>query len=133
MTTMRLGPTVIAKAVRQALACPVLVLLVTVLAVIVTKDTGWFTVGGAAISALGARLWASRLLRLTPAGADDPLPATTHPPEPGAKAVQLNTAYFAEAHKRALDNYSGFVGVWLTIAGGFIGGALPFLIRLALL
>jgi hypothetical protein len=82
---MILGPTVIRTAVREALGLPVLAFALTGLVVVLTRNIGWLSVGGAVISGLGARLWANRLFRLSPSLADAPLPPTTLPLEPGAR------------------------------------------------
>ena len=88
------------------------------------------SVGGAIISALGARLWAFRIFRQRPERANDPLPPTAFPGKPRDRGVQMNPEYFNQEFLRAPDNYYGLVGVWLTIAGGIIGSAGPFLLSL---
>jgi hypothetical protein len=125
---MTLGRKAIVRPVRRAVGPSVLVLFIAIWLVIVTKNGGWLSVGGAVISAFGARLWANRIFRQRPERADDPLPPAALPQEPGARGVQLNWDYFAVAHQRALDNWLGLVGVWLSIAGGIIGSAGPFLL-----
>jgi hypothetical protein len=124
---MTLGPGAIVPAIKRALWPSILVLVVTVAVAIYTAKSGWLSVGGAIISALGARLWAWRIFRQRPERADDPLPPTTLPRQPGARGVQLNIGYFNEAQKRALDSWYAYIGVWLTISGGIIGSAGPFL------
>jgi hypothetical protein len=106
------------------------VLLISVLLVIVTKNTGWLSVGGAFISAFGARLWAFRIFRQRPERADDPLPPAALPGPPGARAVQFNFDYANQLRVRAEDNWYGYIGVWLSIAGGILGSAGPFVLSL---
>ena len=48
----------------------------------------------------------------------------------GAKLVQFNLEYFNAAGRQALDNLYSYAGVWVTIAGGIIGSAGPFLVGL---
>ncbi len=127
---MTLGPGAIRPAVVKAFWPSLVVLLLTIAVVIGTKNPGWLTVGGAVISALGARLWAYRIFRQRPERADDPLPPPNLPGPPGTRAVQVNFDYFNKAHLRALDNYYGLFGVWITIAGGFVAGPGPFLLGL---
>jgi hypothetical protein len=106
------------------------VLLLTVVLVLYTRKTGWLSVGGAVITALGARLWAHRIFRVKPHRGDEGLPPPGLPPEPGARAVAMNPEYFQVLHLQALDNLYSYVGVWLTIVGGMIGSAGPFALGL---
>jgi hypothetical protein len=125
---MTLGRGAIIPAVRRAVWPSALVLALTIAVVVYTGKSGWLTVGGAIITALGARLLARRILRQRPERADDPpLPATL-PGPPGAKAVQLNVAALNDMQQRALDNWNAVFGVWVTIAGAIIGGAGPFVV-----
>jgi hypothetical protein len=115
---------------RRALWLPVLVLLLTVVLVVFTRKAGWLSVGGAVIAALGARLWAHRIFRVKPHHGDEGLPPPTLPPEPGARGVAMNLEYLPALHRQTLDNLYSYVGVWLTIAGGIIGSAGPFVLSL---
>ena len=123
-----LGPGATKPALRRALQLPVLMLLVAIGLVILTGKSGWLGVGGAMITGLGARLWANRIFRVGARHGDEALPPTTLPPEPGAKAVQMHPEYLNKSFQQAMDNYLGAVGVWISIAGGMIGGAGPFLL-----
>ncbi len=125
--TMTLGPAVIVSVCKRTLPLPLAVLSASVLGALLTGKSGWLSVGGAAISALGAHLWAWRIFRQRPERADDPLPPATFPPKPGSPGVQLNMENLYERGRRALDNWYSYIGVWLTIAGGIIGSAGPFL------
>jgi hypothetical protein len=128
-STFTLGKVVKVAIVRRALGLPALVLAVSVLIVICTGKSGWLSVGGAVISALGARYWARRLLRLNPDHADDPLPpAVLMEHQAPSGLVPVNPEFFVEGPKRASDNLYAFVGVWLTIRGGMLGSAAPFLV-----
>src|SRR5881394_2445380 len=111
---MTLGPGSIRPALRRALWLPVLVLLLTSAVVIITGQAGWLSVGGAVISALGARLWAHRLFRVRPHRGDEGLPAPVLPPEPEARAVAMNPEYLPALVRQALDNLYSYVGVWLS-------------------
>lgn len=103
------------------------VLMVAIALTACTRRAGWLSVGGAIITALGTLLWAHRLFRLKPAAADDPLPPATFPAEPGARFVEFNVAHHNERMMRQLDNYRGYIGVLLSIAGGIIGSVGPFM------
>jgi hypothetical protein len=127
---MTLGIGTIRPALRRALWLPALVLVLTVIVVVITRSAGWLSVGGAFISALGARLWANRVFRVRPHRSDEGLPPPTLPPEPGARGVEANVEFFAVLRAQALDNLYSYVGVWLSIAGGIIGSAGPFILGL---
>jgi hypothetical protein len=78
---------------------------------------------------IGTHMWAIRLFRLGPDRADDPLPAPTFPPVPGrGPGVQFNVEHVNEAFKRSVDNWRAYIGVWITIFGTVVGGAVPFLL-----
>lgn len=125
-TPMQLGAVPIKQEFIRALWPSIVILLAAVVLTVCTRRSGWLSVGGALVSALGARLWAHRLFRVGPAAADNPLPPVSHPLEPGARAVALNSEYFNQAFQQALDNYRGYWGVWLSITGGMISSAGPF-------
>jgi hypothetical protein len=108
----------------------VLTLLIACALAILTKKSGWLSVGGAVISALGARLWANRIFRVGVLHGDEELPPPAHPPEPGARGVQLNIEYLNTLGRQAMDNYLSAVGVWISIGGGMIGSAGPFILDL---
>ena len=74
LTVMTLGPGAIWPALRRALWLPVLVFVLTVAVVIETGKAGWLSVGGAVISALGAKLWANRFFELAPTAATKACP-----------------------------------------------------------
>jgi hypothetical protein len=83
-----------------------------------------------AIAAFGAWHCAWRMIRLGPNQVDAPLPPTVLEELRGRSGLApLNPAFFDEAQQRAIDNVRSFVGVWLTIAGGVIGSAGPFLLE----
>jgi hypothetical protein len=126
--TMTLGPGAIRPAAWRAFWPSALVLALTVAVVIYTGNSGWLTVGGAIITALGARLLARRILRQRPERADDPPPTVTLPGPAGSHVFQLNPAGLNEMAARGLDNWNAVFGVWVTIAGAIIGGAGPFLV-----
>ena len=110
-----------------------MVLVVTVVVVVATRKPGWLSVGGAVISAIGARLWAHRVFRVGAHRGDEGLPPPTLPPPPGSPAgpgVLLNLGYLNALGQQALDNLYSYVGVWVSIAGGIIGSAGPFLLGL---
>jgi hypothetical protein len=50
----------------------------------------------------------------------------TFPPEPGARLVQVNIDFLNREFQQVLDHYRGYYGVWLSIIGGMIGSAGPF-------
>ncbi len=130
-----LGRIVIVAIWRRALAWPILVFCLTVLAVILTSQPGWFTVGGGVISAIGTLHWAKRLTRLRPNRVEEPLPPAAWSAAELLKmgvpvagpALPVRQEFFDEVVQRANDNWHAFIGVWLTIAGGIVAGALPFL------
>jgi hypothetical protein len=126
VTTLHKGAVI--PIVREVLGPPILVLVLTAGVAWFTRNPGWFSVGGAIISAIGTKHWARRLFRNKPNQSDEPLPPTTLPgPGPG---YQLNWASLNESSQRARDNLHAFIGVWMTIAGGIIGSAVPFLLGL---
>jgi hypothetical protein len=100
---------------------PAVVLVASIVAVVLTEESGWLGVGGAVIAALGARLWAARLFRYSPERVDDPLPPATD------DGGQVNFDHFNQRLLRTVDNWSSYFGVWMTIAGGMLGSAGPFL------
>jgi hypothetical protein len=126
-----LGPGATRPTLRQALVVPVLVLLASCALVVVTKRSGWLSVGGAVISGLGARLWANRLFRVGALRSDEELPPPFFPAQPGAPGVQFNPGHANALGQQAMDNYLSAVGVWISIVGGMLGSAGPFLLGLA--
>jgi hypothetical protein len=62
----------------------------------------------------------SRLLRHGPVRADGDVPSPT------AKDGSLNWAYFRERIQREADNRGHVVGLYVTLAGTIVAGALPF-------
>jgi hypothetical protein len=123
--TIRFSP------LRPMLRVPLLALALTILMVVCTRKLGWFNVGGSVISAIGTKYWAWRLLRLKPGDIDEQLP-----PEdltrPGSRfPVRARShARMIEDGRRAYDNLRSYVGVWVSIAGGIVASAVPFLIHL---
>jgi hypothetical protein len=99
--------------------------------VVCTRKLGWFSVGGSVISAIGTKYWAWRLLRLKLGDIDEQLP-----PEdltgPGSRFPIRAQSYarMIEDGRRTYDNMRSYVGVWVSIAGGIIASAVPFLIQL---
>jgi hypothetical protein len=93
-----------------------------------TKNAGWFNVGGGAIAAQGTFMWAGRLFRLMQ-HADDSLPPVIHEQSrnPLTGLAAINSEHFNEAQRRQTDNIKAHVGVWLTVIGGIIASAVPFL------
>jgi hypothetical protein len=87
-------------------------------------------VGGAVVAAIGTRLWASRLFRVKGHRSDEQLPPQFLPMQPGALTVAPNPDYIPALQRQTLDNLYSTVGVWLSICGGLIGGAGPFLLGL---
>jgi hypothetical protein len=114
--------------VREILGPPILVLVLTAGVAWFAGNPGWFSVGGAIIAAIGTKHWARRVFRFKPNQSDEPLPPTTLP-GPGP-AYQLNMSSLNESAQRARDNLHAYIGVWMTIAGGIIGSAVPFLLGL---
>lgn len=129
-TVTTLGPGATRPALKRALWLPALTLVITAVVVFLTEKFGWLSVGGAVISALGARLWANRVFRVGARRGDEELPAPFFPPQPGAVGVQLNIEHLNARHQQALDNFYSYVGVWLSIGGGIIGSTGPFLLGL---
>jgi ABC-type branched-subunit amino acid transport system permease subunit len=126
--TGTLGPGAIIPAIKRAVGPSAIVLALTIVLVILTGKSGWLSVGGAVISALGARLWAFRIFRQRPERADDPPTPLMFPRKPGEQGVQVNMGAIDERIIRGLDNWYAYIGVWLTISGGIIGSAGPFLV-----
>jgi hypothetical protein len=107
---------------------PLLALAITILAVIYTGKVGWFSVGGSVISAIGTKYWAWRLLRLGPADIDEQLPPEDLTRSGSRFPVRARShARMTEDGRRAYDNLRSYVGVWVSIAGGIIASAVPFL------
>jgi hypothetical protein len=87
------------------------------------------------ISSIGTLHWAKRLTRLGPNRVDEPLPSPVFSTDELLKmgvpiagpARPVRQAFFDESLQRAYDNWYAFIGVWLTIAGGIVAGAVPFL------
>jgi hypothetical protein len=117
---------------RRALWLPALVLLASFALVARTGKADWLGVGGAIVAAIGTRRWAARLFRVGPKKSDEQVPSPTLPMEAGARGVAVNPDFFNTLQRQALDNLSSYIGVWLTIAGGLLGGAGPFLLKLLL-
>jgi hypothetical protein len=117
--------------VRSMLGLPLLMLALTILVVVSTRNLGWFSVGGSVISAIGTKYWAWRLLRLRPGDIDDQLPPEDLTSPRSRHAVRaVSYGRMVEDGKRARDNLFSYVGVWVSIAGGIIASAVPFLIGL---
>ncbi len=112
----------------QTLGWPTVALLATTAVSICTGNAGWFTVGGAVISSIGAYFWAYRLFRLGFNRADDPLPPTVVEGSRDSTTglVQLNMGYIWESMARAQDNLRAIIGVLLAIFGGILGSVVPF-------
>jgi hypothetical protein len=112
----------------RALRWPIATLVATVLVAAISKNAGWFNVGGGAIAAQGTFMWAGRLLRLMQ-HADDPLPPAVHEQSRNSVTglVAVNSDHFNEAQRRQIDNIRAHVGVWLTVIGGIIASVVPFL------
>jgi hypothetical protein len=127
---MTLGPGAIRPILVQTLWLPAVVLVASAVTVVWTKTPGWLSVGGAIVSAIGARLWAARLFRVKPHKSDEVLPPPVLPREPGARGVQMNPEYLPALGQQSADNLRSYVGVWLAIGGGIIGSAGPFLLGL---
>jgi hypothetical protein len=125
-----LGRGAIVPLTRRLLRYPIAILLLSVAIMVLTHEPGWLSVGGAAISAIGTRHWATRLFR-DPRRSDAGLPPTTLPdPQGRGPGVLLNPAAMTELGQRARDNWSAYLGVWMSIFGGIIGSAGPFLMDL---
>ena|ERR1017187_4761927 len=125
-----LGPEAIRPLTIRVFRLPVAIALLSVGAVILTHRSGWLSVGGAFISALGARHWASRLFR-DPQRSDAGLsPMTLPDPQGRGPRVIMNEAALNELDRRACDNWCAYLGVWLTIGGGILGSAAPFIVDL---
>src|SRR6266404_6024634 len=85
---------------RRALRWPAAILVATVGTAALSKNAGWFGVGGMIISAIGARLWAERVFRLK-SRSDDPLPpAVLEQYRAPNGLVPLNSDYFNESYFR---------------------------------
>jgi uncharacterized protein (DUF697 family) len=116
---------------RPMLGVPLLVLVLTILAVAYTGKLGWFSVGGSVISAVGTKYWAWRLLRLKPGDIDDQLPPEDLiGPRSRFPIRAVSHARMIADGRRAYDNLRSYVGVWVSIAGGIIASAVPFLMHL---
>ena len=46
---------------------------------------------------------------------------------PAGPMLPARGEFFNESFRRACDNWYAYAGVWLTIAGGIVASALPFL------
>jgi hypothetical protein len=77
---------------------------------------------------MGAKLWANRVFRVGGHRSDEGLPAPVLPLEPGARGVAMNPEYLPAMHQQALDNLYSYIGVWVSIVGGIIGSAGPFVV-----
>jgi len=76
--------------------------------------------------AWGTWLWGSRLFRMTPDRADDPLPPLVAAVAPSGVWAP-NSDYFNQLARRYADNHRAVIGIWLTIIGGLLAGAAPIL------
>jgi hypothetical protein len=119
---LRLTGREITRQVARTLVLPAVVFGITIIVASWTHKGGWLSVGGAVISALGALLWANRLVR-EPTLSDNP-------PGPTVPLVALVPTVEPELKQQARENLAAYVGVWVTIAGGIIGSAGPFLLDL---
>jgi hypothetical protein len=107
----------------RALRWPIVVLVLTIIVAAVSKNAGWFSVGGSVISGIGAMLWAGRLFRLKERSDD--------PPPPIVFDMLVNPPGSTEASRRQVDIIEGILGVWISIAGGIVASTVPFVFSLA--
>lgn len=117
---MSLGRSVVRSIVIRLVVPNALLLVAVVAAAIYHRNWGWLGVGGTIITAYGALAMASRLLRLGPVQADNELPPVT------INQNQFNWNYVTERIQREADNWTALVGLWVTLAGTIVAGALPF-------
>ena len=95
---------------------------------IVSRRPECVAIGGSVLTVSGIPLTFLRLLRLGPAGIDDPAPPTTVPPEPGARAVQFNVDYMLWGVQRIIENFEVITGVLFLVVGTSLAGiAAPIL------
>lgn len=116
-------------AVRRMLAPPILVCVAMVVAVAMTRDAIWLTVGGTLIAGWGALFVARRLFRLRPHPIDDP-PPMARPPQPGQQFAALNLDHLHERAQRSIENRLSRIGVWLSVGGSFIASIGPLVFDL---
>ena len=127
---LTLGRIVLVYHAKRVLLLPVLLLVLSVLVVIWTHRSGWLSVGGAAITALGTWRWAGRLFRDPTRSDPGVAPMTLPDPQRRGPLVMLNPAAFNDLRQQAEDNWRAYLGVWISIAGGIIGSVGPFAVDL---
>ena len=117
-------------AVRRMLTPPLLMLVAMVVAVVMTRDAIWLTVGGTLIAGWGALFVARRLFRLRPDRADDAMPPMLNPLKPRQRSAAVDFDHLDEGARRTIDNRLSRIGVWLSVGGSFIASGGPLLFDL---
>jgi ABC-type branched-subunit amino acid transport system permease subunit len=110
---------------------PAGVLLISIALVLSSHRSGWLSVGGGIISAIGAYYWAIRLFRYPAQSSEPEVPPLAVPdPAGGGPGMLLVADGFEELRKRASDTFRAYLGVLLSIIGGIVGSAGPFIVDL---
>ena len=125
---MTLGRVVLVSIARRMLLLPIGVLLISIALVLHTHRSGWLSVGGGIVSAIGAYYWAIRLFKY-PAQSSEPEVPPLAVPDPAGRGPGLLLVQdgFEELRKRASDNFRAYLGVLLSIIGSIVGSAGPFI------
>lgn len=115
---MTLGRIVLFSIAKRMLLLPTGVLLISIALVFTSHRSGWLSVGGGIISAIGAYYWAIRLFRYRAQSSEPEWPPLAVPDPSGrGPGLLLVTNGSEELRKRASDTFRAYLGVLLSIIG----------------